>query len=143
MQSKVKSEEDQAQKAIRIIHGAISEVLGLQKGRKGVLSPVALSILYTTTVKKIRMNDVAEAYDIRKSTASRYVDSLEEKGLVRRNKDRADMRIVYVVPTAKGKALIAENEKKLADYVDNSMGRLNPAERETFIELLSKFTGAK
>ena len=136
------AEKERARKAISLIHGAISETLGLQKGRKSELSPVALSMLYTVTMKKARMNDVAEAYGIRKSTASRHIDNLEKKGLVRRSRDEADRRIIYVVPTAKGKSLIAENEKKLAKYVEKGMARLRPAEQEKLVELLVKFTGA-
>jgi DNA-binding MarR family transcriptional regulator len=135
-------EKERAQRAIRLIHGAISETLGLQKGRKSEVSPIALSILYTSVVKKIRMNDVSEACGIRKSTASRYVDSLEDKGLVVRRRDGEDKRIIYVEPTIKGKSLIAENEKKLAKYVEKGMARLTPAEQKKLVELLVKFTGA-
>jgi DNA-binding MarR family transcriptional regulator len=136
------AEKERAQKAIGLIHGAISETLGLQKGRKGELSPVALSILYSAVTKKIVMNDVAEACGIKKSTASRYVDGLEKKGLVVRRRDEGDKRIVHVEPTAKGKSLIAENEKKLAKYVEKGMARLKPAEQEMLVRLLVKFTGA-
>jgi DNA-binding MarR family transcriptional regulator len=136
------AESERAGKAMELIHAAISEVLGLQKGRKGELSPMALVILYQATLKQIRMNDVAGLCDIRKSTASRHVDSLEKKGLVRRARDEADHRVVYVVPTPKGKALIADNEKKLAEFVDRGMARLKPAERDQFVDLLVKFTGA-
>lgn len=127
---------------VRLIHGAISETLGLQKGRKAELSPVAMSILYTATIKKIRMNDVSAAYDIRKSTASRYIDNLEKKGLVIRRRDEDDRRVVYVEPTAWGRSLIADNEKKLAEYIEKGMARLKPAEQEKLVELLVKFTGA-
>lgn len=135
-------EKERAQMTVRLIHGAISETLGLQKGRKAELSPVAMSILYTATIKKIRMNDVSAAYDIRKSTASRYIDNLEKKGLVIRRRDEDDRRVVYVEPTAGGRSLIADNEKKLAEYIEKGMARLKPAEQEKLVELLVKFTGA-
>ena len=136
------TEEERARKAIGLIHGAISEMLGLQKGRKAELSPVAMAILYRACARTTRMNEVAEACGIQKSTASRYVDGLEKKGLARRERDQADRRIVYVVPTAKGMALIAENERQLAQYVEKGMARLTPAEQEKLVELLVKFTGA-
>jgi DNA-binding MarR family transcriptional regulator len=136
------AEGGRARKAIGLIHGAISETLGLQKGRKAELSPVAMAILYRTCTQATRMNDIAEACDIRNSTASRYVDGLEKKGLVRRERDGADHRIVCVVPTARGKAMVAQNEKKLTQYVEKGMARLTPAEQETLVGLLVKFTGA-
>ncbi|HUL62700.1 MAG TPA: MarR family transcriptional regulator [Methanocella sp.] len=136
------AEKERMRKAMGLIHGAISETLGVQKGRKSELSPVALSILYRASVKAVRMNDVASACDIRKSTASRHVDNLEKRGLVRRERDEADRRIVHVVATAKGKSLFADNEKQLAKYVEKGMDRLTPAEQEAFVGLLVKFTGA-
>lgn len=135
------TEKERARQAIGLIHGAISETMGLQKGRKSELSPVALSILYRIVTAEMQMNDVAEACGIRKSTASRYIDNLEIKGLVVRRRDMTDRRIVHVEPTAKGKALVAENEKKLAKYVEKGMARLKPAEQETLVKLLVKFTG--
>ena len=135
-------EEERARQAVGLIHGAISETLGLQRGRKAELSPVALAILYRSCQRTTRMNEVAEASGIRKSTASRHVDGLEKKGLVRRSRDAADRRGVCVVPTAKGRALVAANEKKLAEYVKKGMARLTPAEQEKLVELLAKFTGA-
>lgn len=137
------AEKERAGRAIGLIHGAISETLELQRGRKSELSPVGLSILYATTVRTVRMNDVAAACGVRKSTASRYIDGLENKGLVRRSRDGTDKRVVYVLPTAKGRSLIAANERKLATYVEKGMARLSPPEQQTFVDLLVKFTGTR
>jgi len=136
------TEEERARKAIGLIHGAISETLGLQKGRKAELSPIAMAILYQACARTTQMNEVAKACSIQKSTASRYVDSLEKKGLARRERDQTDRRIIYVIPTTKGIALIAKNERQLAQYVEKGMARLTPAEQEKLVKLLIKFTGA-
>ena len=126
-------------RSLGLIHGAISEVLGTQKGRKGELSPIGMSILYSACMKKTRVSDLTVAYDIKKSTASGYVDNLENKGYVRRVKDEADRRVTYIEPTEKGKKWVAENEKKLAEYIEKHLKNLKPGEREQFIELLTKF----
>ena len=55
-------------------------VLGLQKGRKNPLSPIATAILYQAHTKKLQVTDIAKLFDIKKSTASGYVDTLEKKG---------------------------------------------------------------
>ena len=127
------------QQSLGLIHGAISDVLGLQKGKKGDLSPVSMSILYEACTGKLRMGDITEKYDIKKSTASGYVDRLEKMGYVRRMKDEDDRRNTFVLPTEKGKKWLRENEQKLAQYIEIHLKNLTPDEREEFIKLLSKF----
>ncbi|WP_337972218.1 hypothetical protein [Methanobacterium petrolearium] len=56
-------------------------MMGLQKGKKNELSMISISILYTSHIRKIRMRDISEIYDISKSTASGYVDNLEKKDM--------------------------------------------------------------
>ncbi|MBP1946603.1 MarR family winged helix-turn-helix transcriptional regulator [Methanobacterium petrolearium] len=117
--------------------------MGLQKGKKNELSMISISILYTSHIRKIRMRDISEIYDISKSTASGYVDNLEKKGYVQRKKGEHDKRNIYVEPTEKGKRWIKEHEKKLSDYIEEHMSNLTSKEQEKFIELLSKFTNFK
>ena len=131
------------QQSLSLIHDAINEVMGLQKGRKNELSMISMSIIYTSYTKKIRMKDISEIYDISKSTASGYVDNLEKKGYVKRVKGEYDKRNIYIKPTEKGKIWISENEKKLSDYIEEHMSNLTSKEQEKFVELLSKFTDFK
>ncbi len=135
------SEEARIRRSLGLIHGAISEVLGLQKGRKSDLSPIAISILYTAYTKKLQIGDITQQFDVRKSTASGYVDHLEVKGYVRRMKSDDDRRNTFIVPTEKGKKWILAKENKLTGYIEAHMRRLKPEEREQFIELLAKFVG--
>ncbi len=114
-------------------------MLGMQKGRKGELSPIGLSILYGACMKKTRVSDLTVTYDIKKSTASGYIDNLENKGYVKRVKDEADRRVTYIEPTEKGKKWVLANEKKLSEYIEKHLKNLKPAEREQFVELLTKF----
>lgn len=126
-------------RSLGLIHGAISEMLGMQKGRKGDLSPIGMSILYGACMKKTRVSDLTVSYDIKKSTASGYIDNLEKKGYVKRVKDEEDRRITYVEPTEKGKKWVQENEKKLSIYIEKHLKNLKPGEREQFVEMLAKF----
>jgi DNA-binding MarR family transcriptional regulator len=125
--------------SLSLIHGAISDILGLQKGKKSDLSPVAISILYNASTKKLQVGDITRIYDIKKSTASGYVDNLEKKGYVKRMKSEDDRRNTYIVPTEKGKKWILAKENKLAVYIEKRMKRLKPEEQERFVELLERF----
>jgi DNA-binding MarR family transcriptional regulator len=132
-------ETDDLQHALNLIHETISRLLGLQKGKKSDLSPIATAILYQACTRKLQVTDISTTFDIKKSTASGYVDNLEKKGYVERQKEKANRRNTYVVPTEKGKRLVQTNEQVLADYIKKHMTNLTPQEQHQFIVLLSKF----
>jgi DNA-binding MarR family transcriptional regulator len=136
-------EQNQAnlQRSLNLVHETISRVLGLQKGKKSDLSPVAISILYQSCQKKLQITEISRMFDIKKSTASGYVDNLEKKGYVKRLKDEANRRNTYVVPTEKGKKWIESNQEVLAEYIRKHMANLSPQEQQQFISLLAKFVG--
>lgn len=132
-------EMEKIQDALGLIHGAISDILGLQKGKKSDLSPIAISILYVSSRDRLRVNDISRSYGIKKSTSSGYVDNLEKKGYARRIKSDTDRRVTYIVPTAKGKKWIASREKKLREYIMEHMKNLSSEEQDQFVGLLAKF----
>ncbi len=131
--------ETELQRTLNLIHEAVSMTLGLQKGRKSDLSPIATAILYNAHLKKLQVTDISEMFDIKKSTASGYVDNLEKKGYVLRVKDEANRRNTYVVPTEKGKRWLQTKEEVLAGYVKKHMANLTVEEQRTFLGLLEKF----
>ena len=127
------------QHPLNLIHEAISMTLGLQKGKKSPLSPTATAILYQAHTKKLQVTDIARLFDIKKSTASGYVDNLEKKGYVTRVKDEANRRNTYVVPTGKGEKWLENKELGLAAYFQRHMVNLSATERQEFVRLLAKF----
>ena len=135
----MEQKEANMQQALTIIHQTISNILGLQKGRKSDLSPIAISILYNAHSKNLQVTDISRLYDIKKSTASGYVDNLEKNGYVKRVKDEKNRRNTYVLATAKGEKWIVSKEKVLSIYVKKHMAKLSPSEQEEFINLLTKF----
>jgi DNA-binding MarR family transcriptional regulator len=131
--------EQQMQHAITVIHQTVSTILGLQQGKKSDLSPVAAAILYNTHIRKLQITDIANTFNIKKSTASGYVDTLEKGRYATRIKEEANRRNTYVVPTEKGRDWLAAKEKVLADYVEKHMANLTPEEQTAFLGLLEKF----
>ena len=98
-----------------------------------------MSILYRACSTKLQVTNISRLYDIRKSTASGYVDNLEKNGYVKRVKDGENLRNTYVVPTAKGEKWITSKETLLADYVQQHLANLTVKEQQDFLMLLSKF----
>ena len=125
--------------SLNLIHQTISTVLGLQKGRKSDLSPIAIAILYNSHPKKLQVTDISRLFDIKKSTASGYVDTLEAKGYVKRYKVEKNRRNTYVVPTAKGENWIQTKETVLSGHIKKHMAKLTIDEQKEFVDLLGKF----
>lgn len=123
------------------VHSWMSALTGTDRGKKSSLSPVALGILYMSYFHRIKMGDVAGRFSISRSTATDYVDNLEKKGYVRRVKDESDRRDIFIVPDKEGERWILETETRIFSFLNRRLGVLSASEQETFIKLLSKFTG--
>jgi DNA-binding MarR family transcriptional regulator len=131
--------QNQKQHAITIIHQTVSTVLGFQQGKKSDLTPIATAILYNAHTKRLQVTDIAKTFNIKKSTASGYVDTLEKGGYVTRTKDESNRRNTYVVPTEKGREWLAAKEKVLVEYVQKHMANLTSEEQTVFLGLFEKF----
>ncbi|HUQ41831.1 MAG TPA: MarR family transcriptional regulator, partial [Candidatus Limnocylindrales bacterium] len=71
---------------------------------------------------------LAAAEQVRPPTMSKLVQHMEQAGLVRRDGDTKDARVVRVEMTAKGRRLLAKGrEMRIAD-VERRIGRLTPSE---------------
>lgn len=75
------------------------------------------------------------------SDTSRIVDRLVEKKLVKKTISKKDKRLVDVVLSAKGKALIKILEKEIDPKVDKLTGKLTTAEAKILNTLLDKMRG--
>lgn len=73
----------------------------------------------------------------KQSNASRLVDKLDAKGLVKRKKCKEDKRQVDVVLSAKGVNLLEQIDKDI-DNLDSIMSNLTPAEAKKVSDLLDK-----
>jgi len=69
----------------------------------------------------IRISDLADEMKIQVFTATRHIDQLEKKGLVQRNRDKADKRNILVSITARGKAMVKKIESHAFGLVAENM----------------------
>ena len=66
------------------------------------------------------------------------VDHLKTQGLVKRSRSDEDRRVVHVEVTGKGKKLIAEMMKPLAELEQRLLQHLTKTEQKTLLRLLEK-----
>ena len=81
----------------------------------------------------IRSRLIAEVPDV-----TRLLDRMEHAGLVGRERDTADRRLVTTRITAKGLRLLEELDEPLKKAHEGQLGHLNKAELRLLIALLAK-----
>jgi DNA-binding MarR family transcriptional regulator len=83
-----------------------------------------------------RVRDLAEHAGVSASTATRILDTLERRGLVRRRQTPEDRRGVSVTLTRPGRAALGEQHAWLRSRQRNFYDELQPGERELAPTLL-------
>ena len=79
----------------------------------------------------VTITDLATAEQVRLPTVSRLVTSLESEGLVRREIDPADRRIVRVRATPEGRRVLDEGRERRIRDLGEQLRVLPPEELET------------
>jgi len=90
----------------------------------------------------ITMGELSRELEVPLSTATRTMDWLVETGYARRLSDPKDRRIVRVGFTRRGKETYRTLNAFLVERVEQILGSLSPAERESFLGLLNKVLNA-
>ena len=89
----------------------------------------------------ITLGELAAAEQVKPPTMTRLVRALEDEGLVRRENDPDDGRIVRLRATARGEGLLAEGRSRRVRRLAAPLGELSASERETLrraSEILSR-----
>ena len=101
------------------------------------ISREQLSVIHyldTAEVDKMTVNELRETLIDDKPNVSRILNKMVEKGLVRKERQTDDQRVVYVSLTEKGRKLHKQADEKITGH----NVRLSPKECQTLIELLMK-----
>jgi DNA-binding MarR family transcriptional regulator len=89
-----------------------------------------------------RLNDVAAALFLDKSTASRVVDALESKGYVRRDPDPEDGRALRIQATPAGRRLHARIEEEILEEERRLLAGFEPEVRRAMARLIGELARA-
>jgi DNA-binding MarR family transcriptional regulator len=101
------------------------------------LSRAQLNVLHfldTATGGPMTVNELREALIDDRPNVSRVLNKMADKGLVRKERQSDDQRVVYVSLTEKGRQLHKRADQKITGH----NVRLSPAECRQLIELLMK-----
>ena len=132
---------DDLQKCVEHIYWDLIDMHGIPKGRKNELTFVTGLIIQMADVMDLRMQDIAVMLKVSKSTVTDYVDYLEKRGYVDRERGLKDRRDVFIVPTEKGRKWVERSKAINIRYAEAGMNRLTSREQKIFLKLLVKFIG--
>ena len=90
----------------------------------------------------LTLNELAAHLYLDKSTASRVVKALAEKGYVERRPHPEDGRAVQLVPTAAGRRLHGAIERDLLSEVETLVADFDPEVRRALASLLARLSRA-
>lgn len=110
-------------------------------------SPTRLSALSVVVFAgPVTLTDLTKAEQVRLPTISRMVKDLEQEGLVRRVKVKADARVQQVAATARGRKLLREGRDRRIRRLAADLEGLKEAEWRALgeaVTILERLTGPR
>jgi len=131
--------------------GVVIRVMSLYRAfvrqATGALEPLGLELFEYDVLSALRRQGkpyalpatrLADATGLSSGAMTNRVDRLEERGFVRRRRDRKDRRGVVVLLTASGRRAIDKAIQLRLDAADESLRSINSKERKELAALLRK-----
>jgi len=133
------SNEDFAGEVRRLLRQIIKSNQGYEEACVaffGVTSSQGGALLALPLKKTLRMNELSNGVGVDKSTMTRMVDQLVDKGLVFRKVDEEDRRLVHIGLTGQGQQLNTKLARALKGFYKDSLGEIRENERAAIIRNL-------
>ncbi|GGM70841.1 hypothetical protein GCM10007108_06100 [Thermogymnomonas acidicola] len=103
------------------------------------IKPVEVRILYILREEKeCSLNRIAELSNMSPAWITDTIDTLEEKGLITKVRNRNDRRFVNVTLTEEGQSKLAECEKIYIRFLREALDGLTEEEIDEFRKILEK-----
>ncbi|MCG1027196.1 MarR family transcriptional regulator [Virgibacillus halodenitrificans] len=96
------------------------------------------TLQYIQRNEQCTSSEIAAFLGVGKSAITAQINRLDEKGLIIRNRDKQDRRIVYLQLTEKGNELVDYTKNNLTEEIGTYLGNFNEEEILTFIHALEK-----
>ncbi|MFA7666762.1 MAG: MarR family winged helix-turn-helix transcriptional regulator [Burkholderiaceae bacterium] len=131
-------EANAALRRFREIFRSVRQHVGEIERRCGVSGSQLWALSVVVGSPAIRVKDLAQAMAVHQSTASNLIEQLSRQGLLRRERDRFDQRIVLLYATEAGVAVVAQAPRPLAGLLPGALARLDPARLASLNSLLAE-----
>ena len=128
-------------KALRQIIRAVDLHSRQLLGQHKVTGPQLITLLTVENYGPVTATAIAGHIHLSPSTVIGILDRLETKGVIRRNRDPKDRRLVQVSLTELGEVLARNAPSPLQDTLAEAMGKLPETELATIAESLERIVG--
>ena len=128
----------EALKHFRAIFRSVRKQMHETERRCGISGSQVWALAVVVESPGLRVKDLAEAMAVQQSTASNLVEHLARAGLILRQRDPVDQRIVLLFPTPAGIALIESEPGSLSGILLDALSRLEPEQLESLNRLLGQ-----
>ncbi len=115
----------------RLMHEKISE-------KTGSFSPLQFIALKYIKEKKPLMKELADFLSVTPPSATSLIDTLTRSGLIKRQSDPNDRRIVRIAITKKGEEHINKGIEESSRQMRKSLKKLSGKEQDELINILKK-----
>jgi DNA-binding MarR family transcriptional regulator len=95
---------------------------------------------YIHHAEKCTSSELAEAFDVNKSAITAIINRLVEKGLIDRERDETDRRVVYLTLSRSGADLFEKTEKRIHKLVESIITKFDTEEITGFIVTYEKLS---
>lgn len=103
-------------------------------------APQLHALLWLGHEGALTMGDLARHVNVTEKTVTGLVDRLERDGLLQRERDPADRRVVHVKLTAEGVTLARKIDADVQSTLVRMLGLLDPADRKALFRIIEKLT---
>lgn len=93
--------------------------------------PQASALAIIVYARRIRPSELADLEEVKRPTVARTIGQLSLMKLISRVADSADTRSVFLMPTKKGEALLAEGQRRRIKPLALALAKISPEEKET------------
>lgn len=98
-------------------------------------------LMYIKASGTARVTDLSAMMMVSKPTASRMINTLCDKGVIRKRADEKDRRLVYLDLTPRGRRVVDEKEAKQRELITRALERVPEAEKAVFLRTLERIGG--
>lgn len=106
-----------------------------------ITGPQLIALLTVEKHEPVTASAIASYIHLSPSTVIGILDRLETKGLIRRDRDLKDRRLVWISLTEQGKVLASNAPSPLQDSLAEAIGKLPKTELVMIVESLERIVG--
>ena len=128
-------------KSIRRIIRSVEVYSKKLSSRHKITGPQLVCLLTIAEQEPITASRVARAVHLSPSTVVGVLDRLEEKDLIRRQRDQQDRRKVYLYLTEHGREVALSAPSPLQDQLAHALDQLSELEQSTIALALDRMVG--